>query len=106
MRIAALVLAVSLLPAAYVAWESRDQMVGRAHDDGLYAVSAKALLAGRGYRVLSLPGEPYQTKYPPLMSALIAALLPLSPDFPRRPAAVIYGVWLFLPLLTVAFFAF
>jgi hypothetical protein len=58
MKIVALILAISLLPAAYVAWLLRDQMVGNAHDDGLYAVSAKALRDGRGYKVLSLPAKP------------------------------------------------
>ena len=39
---------------------------GMFHDDGVYLVTAKSLAEGRGYRLLSMPGEPPQTKYPVL----------------------------------------
>src|SRR5689334_15476136 len=38
---------------------------GRAHDDSIYLTTAKALATGQGYRIISLPYEPAQTKYPP-----------------------------------------
>src|SRR5579864_8867895 len=44
--------------------------VGMFHDDGIYAVTAKALATGHGYRIISLPGEIAQTKYPILLPAL------------------------------------
>lgn len=61
--------------------------VGMFHDDGLYAVTAKALATGGGYRILSLPGAPAQTKYPFLFPALLAAVWKA---FPRFPANVLW----------------
>jgi len=55
---------------------------GQCHDDGIYTVTAKALAEGDGYRLVSLPGEPPQTKYPPLYPAVLALLWKLWPAFP------------------------
>src|SRR5262245_13516699 len=49
-------------------------------DDAVYATTARALAEGRGYRLLSLPGEPLQTKYPPLYPAVLSLVLRVSPD--------------------------
>lgn len=49
-------------------------------DDGVYLASAYSLASGDGYRTASLPGTPWQVKYPPLYPALLsAALLPDGP---------------------------
>jgi len=56
--------------------------VGLFHDDGVYAVTAKALATRRGYRIVSLPGEIAQTKYPILFPALLAAVWKACPRFP------------------------
>src|SRR5438105_12250232 len=58
--------------------------VGMFHDDGIYAVTAKALATGHGYRIISLPGEIAQTKYPILFPALLAAVWKLAPEFPQN----------------------
>jgi 4-amino-4-deoxy-L-arabinose transferase-like glycosyltransferase len=58
--------------------------VGLFHDDGVYAVTAKALATGRGYRIVSLPGEIPQTKYPILFPALLAAVWKVYPPFPEN----------------------
>jgi hypothetical protein len=58
--------------------------VGTFHDDGLYAVTAKALATGDGYRIASLPGAPAQTKYPFLFPALLAAVWHVFPRFPEN----------------------
>jgi len=55
---------------------------GQCHDDGIYTVMAKALAEGDGYRLISFPGEPAQTKYPPLYPAVLALLWKLWPVFP------------------------
>src|SRR5262245_51280637 len=55
---------------------------GQCHDDGIYTVMAKALAEGDGYRLISLPDEPPQTKYPPLYPAILALLWKLWPVFP------------------------
>ncbi len=58
--------------------------VGLFHDDGVYAVTARSLAEGHGYRLTNLPGEPPQTKYPPAFPMLLAAIWTLLPDFPEN----------------------
>jgi hypothetical protein len=57
---------------------------GYFHDDGIYLINAKALVSGQGYRTISLPGAPAQTKYPILYPALLALLWKLFPSFPQN----------------------
>lgn len=57
---------------------------GQCHDDALYVLNAKALAEGDGYRLTNLPGEPPQTKYPPLYPLVLAALWHAGPDFPAN----------------------
>lgn len=68
------VVIVALLLGAVAFWGADKQTLGLFHDDGIYAVVAKALAEGDGYRVVSLPGAPAQTKYPFLFSFLISLL--------------------------------
>jgi len=58
--------------------------VGGFHDDGIYAVTAKALATGHGYSIFSLPGDNRQTKYPFLFPALLAVVWKLAPRFPEN----------------------
>lgn len=75
------------LALAWVYWVSwRAPAVGLYHDDGVYLVTAKALAEGHGYRLISLPAELPQTKYPFLFPALLAAALKVSPRFPQNVA--------------------
>lgn len=101
------ILAGALLPSAYLAWTFRDMPhLGYYHDDSLYWVSARSLAAGDGYRIQSLPGEPYQTKYPPLYPALLAGIWKLDPSFPANlPLATLFA-WLCLPLFLAALWWF
>lgn len=92
----ALVLAVLLLalaPAAHLAWVARDMPhFGHLHDDSIYFVCAKSIAEGRGYRILSLPAEPFQTKYPPLWPLMLAGIWKLDPHFPENlPWAMALG---------------
>ena len=48
---------------------------GTIHDDGIYAVTARSLAVTGEYRITSLPGEPYQRKYPIVFPAMLAARL-------------------------------
>jgi hypothetical protein len=57
-------------------------VVGVFHDDGIYVATAKALAEGKGYRLIDLPGEPPQTKYPFLYPSVLALLWRLWPVFP------------------------
>jgi hypothetical protein len=58
--------------------------LGYFHDDSIYWVCARSLASGSGYRIASLPGEPYQTKYPPLYPWLLSLVWRLNDDFPAN----------------------
>lgn len=60
-----------------------NRMVGLSHDDGIYVVVAQALADGGRHRIVSLPGEPYQTKYPPLYATGLALTSKVAPPFPE-----------------------
>jgi hypothetical protein len=93
----------ALIPSAYFAWTLRSMPhLGFYHDDSIYWVSARSLALGDGYRIQSLPGQPYQTKYPPLYPALLAAIWKLNPRFPANlPVATLFA-WLLLPIFLAA----
>lgn len=74
--------AAALLAAYFIAW--RAPAAGTYHDDGIYMVTAKALAEGKGYRIISLPGEIPQTKYPVLFPLLLSTIWRLAPDFPSN----------------------
>jgi hypothetical protein len=88
----------ALVPSAYLAWTLRTMPhLGFYHDDSIYWVSGRSLAMGEGYRIESLPGQPYQTKYPPLYCALLAGIWKLNPQFPSNlPIATLFS-WLLLP---------
>src|SRR5689334_18047232 len=74
---------VLLLGIAY--WIAvRAPAVGLYHDDGVYLTTAKALATGQGYRIISLPDEIPQTKYPILFPLTLATMWKLSPHFPNN----------------------
>jgi len=92
-------LLVILSPAAYVAWQFRDMPhLGYRWDDSIYWVCAKSLAEGNGYRILSLPEQPYQTKYPPLFPWLLSLVWRFRPDFPKNLPWAMLLVWLMLPV--------
>lgn len=62
--------------------------IGTFHDDGVYLVSAQALAEGRGYRIVSLPWEPAQTKYPILFPWLLSLVWRVHPAFPDNLLAL------------------
>ena len=67
------------LALSSLAFFSAPNIIGLFHDDGIYAVVAKALSEGKGYRIISLPGDPYQTKYPFLYSYLLSWAWSVNP---------------------------
>ena len=89
---------LALAPSAYLAFTLRTMPhLGFYHDDGIYWTCAKSLAQGGGYRIASLPAEPYQTKYPPLYPALLSGIWKLNPDFPSNLPAATLLAWLLLP---------
>jgi branched-subunit amino acid transport protein len=90
---------LALAPSAYLAYSLRGMPhLGFYHDDSIYWTSAKSLASGNGYRIASLPGEPYQTKYPPLYPALLAGIWKFNPDFPGNMPAATLLAWSLLPV--------
>ena len=64
------------------------QSFGFYHDDSIYVATAKSLATGQGYRIISLPGEPVQTKSPPLQPFLLSMIWRFYPDFPDNIAVM------------------
>jgi 4-amino-4-deoxy-L-arabinose transferase-like glycosyltransferase len=98
-RIAAATLFLVLLaPSAWFAWTNRDMpSLGRKHDDAVYYLGSKSLTMGQGYRILSLPGQPFETKYPPVLSWLLT--LPwLMGGFPQNLVIATAIQWAAIPL--------
>jgi hypothetical protein len=62
--------------------EQQQGVLALFHDDGIYAVVAKSLHDGAGYRVSSLPTAPDQTKYPFLHSYILSWLWSVYAKFP------------------------
>jgi hypothetical protein len=58
--------------------------VGGFYDDGLYAILAKSLATGHGYRFLNLPGTPGAVHYPPGYPLLLALIWKVGPAFPAN----------------------
>lgn len=80
--------------------------LGFYHDDSLYWVSAKSLAERGEYRIASLPGQPFQAKYPPLYPALLAVIWKIDPQFPSNIPLATMLAWLFLPLYLALVWAF
>jgi hypothetical protein len=59
-------------------------LFGMYHDDSIYLTCAKALAEGDGYKIISLPGEPWQTKYPIGFPATLSVLWRANPQFPAN----------------------
>ncbi len=96
----ALFLMLACVPSAWLAWTYRDlPRIGELHDDGIYLISAKSLTDGHGYRILSLPGEPAQTKYPPLYPLYLSTLWRWGPGFPAMLPWAMLLQWIFIPAM-------
>lgn len=54
------------------------------HDDSIYLSTAKSVAEGMGYRHPEIPGNPWETKYPPLYSFTLAAFFKLGGDYPAN----------------------
>jgi hypothetical protein len=87
-------------------WSSDKQVLGLFHDDGIYAVVAKSLHDGAGYRIISLPTAPDQTKYPFLYSYILSGLWSLNPKFPNNIGLLKAANALFLAVIFVLSYLF
>ncbi|MEW6660477.1 MAG: hypothetical protein AB1424_17665 [Thermodesulfobacteriota bacterium] len=85
-KLIAFLLAAVVLIAGY--WWMVIGVCGIFHDDAIYVSTAKALATGQGYRLINLPGAPFQTKYPLLYPAILAFIWKLWPSFPSNLLAM------------------
>jgi 4-amino-4-deoxy-L-arabinose transferase-like glycosyltransferase len=79
-----------------VAWLAPS--IGLYHDDAVYLVTAKGILAGHGYVIDSLPTPIPQTKYPPLFPLALAAFAAVSqnPQWLKALPLLCAALWLFV----------
>jgi len=88
-----------LIPSAVFVWKNPDMPeFDKLHDDGLFFVSAKSLATGNGFRILSLPEQPAQTKYPSLYPLYLSLIWRISPNFPDNLALAAWFSWTLLAL--------
>jgi hypothetical protein len=73
--------------------------LGILHDDGLYVVAGKSIAEGLGPKILSLPSEPAQTKYPPVLPFLISLIWRVHPGYEGIRPWLTALSWSFVPLL-------
>jgi len=98
-----LCLVAALASSARLAWQWRHMPhLGIFHDDAIYLVSAHALATGQGYRIESLPGSPWQTKYPILLPLYLSLAWRIEPGFPRVLPWVMLLCWMTLPAFVLA----
>ena len=81
-----LFLIVILLATASIVYSAMvtSASFGATHDDSIYVTTAKAVATGEGYRIISLPDEPAQTKYPPFYPFLLSLIWRVYPQFPQN----------------------
>jgi hypothetical protein len=87
----------------YVLWNRDVPHFGILEDDGIYLIGAKSIAEGAGYRVLNLPGEPFQTKYPPLYPLYLAMAWLAGGNLESRLTAAMLLSWIALPVCVALF---
>lgn len=101
-----------LLPAICVVYAASvwslhpANLFGIMHDDSIYFSSARAIAAGHGYVLPSVPGTPPATKYPILYPYILSSIWRLNPSFPGNLSAAIVLDIAIGCLLVVATFLF
>jgi len=105
--LAILILLIALLPSLRLLGEFRRQpYVGIIHDDSVYWISSRSIALSGDYRIESLPGRPFQTKYQPLYPLFLALVWKIDPVFPDNFPLAATAQWLLLPVMLSAALAF
>ena len=98
-----IILLIALLPASWLILTNRDvPQFGRYQDGELLFINAKSLSEGHGFRISSLPGQPYQTKYQPLQPLLLAAIWKFDPNFPANLRFIALYDWIMFVVFVLA----
>src|SRR6185295_16210435 len=96
----AAILILLCLPSLLFVWHNRDvPHFGILQDDCVYLIDAQALAYGAGYRILSLPAQPYDTRYPPLYPLYLSLAWRAVPAYPANLAVAVMLSWLCLPVV-------
>ena len=82
-----LAVVVAVLVALYIDVMNPNSF-GYGNDDAIYLTAAKSLATGQGYRQISLPYQPSQTRYPPVYPAMLSLVWRAIPDFPGNLTAI------------------
>jgi len=94
-----LIFLILLVPSALYCWKNPDMPeFAKLHDGGLLFESAKSLATGQGFRILSLPEQPAQTKYPILYPLYLASVWKLNPNFPDNLRTARLLNWIILAI--------
>jgi hypothetical protein len=94
------ILILLCLPSLLFVWHNRDvPHFGVLQDDGVYLIDGKALAQGDGFRILSLPSQPFDTRYPPLYPLYLSMAWRMIPSFPANLGLAILLSWLCLPVV-------
>lgn len=100
-----LVVALALIPSAWIVWRFQAMpQIGAYHDDAIYLETAQSLAETGTYRMESLPERPFQTKYPPLWPWLLSIYWRVNPNFPSNLPGFLWLCWTTLVLYIVATF--
>src|ERR1700682_6438038 len=95
-----LALVALCLPSLLFVWLNRDvPHFGILQDDGVYLIDGKALAEGSGHRILSLPAQPNDTRYPPLYPLYLSLAWRMIPSFPANLPLALLLSWLSLPIV-------
>lgn len=90
----AILFVLALAPSLALLLRATDMpLLGRFKDDAIYFESARSLATGSGYRIPSLPGQPFQTKYPPLWPLILSSVWRINPNFPANLAVASVLAW-------------
>ena len=90
------------LPSLLFVWHNRDvPHFGILQDDGLYFIDGKSLAEGSGYRILSLPAQPHETRYPPLYPLYLSLVWRMNPSYPANLPLALMLSWLSFPIVVV-----
>ena len=96
----AAILILLCLPSLLFVWHNRDvPHFGILQDDGMYLIDGQALAQGAGYRILSLPAQPFDTRYPPLYPLYLSLAWRVIPSFPANLSLAMMLSWLSFPVV-------
>jgi hypothetical protein len=96
-----IILLIGLLPSTWLLYELRDTpQLGLSPDEILYVGAAQSLAHDGTYRESALPGDPWQTKYPPGYPLMLAAILKVNPA--ARNFWIIAHSWVWVAVASFA----